>query len=143
MKMPKTLLPLLLFSTHALAQYNLTATVTSSDGVGISFANVVLKNNSNESVIGTMTDELGKFQVKLSEGSYTLAISCVGFENYTQQVDVKNELNMGKIILKSSAVELQGVVVSAKQPLIVRKIDRLVFNVEQNPIIIGGDPLMR
>lgn len=129
------LLPCVLFS-----QVQITGKVTSEKEI-ISFANVVLTDGENKIVGGAITDENGVFVIKTQQGTYKITVSFIGYTNWTKDIVLEEDLDLGNIVLQPSQENLGEVVVEARKNLIVQKTDRLVFNVENNPGLSGGDAL--
>ncbi len=121
----------------AYSQIEIRGTVKDSLNTPIEFANVFLTNQSNDIVTGTITDQRGDFNLPVKKGSYTLTISFMGYEDWTQEVTLNENKDFGNIMLSKSKNKLNEVVVAARKPLVERKVDRLVFNVE-NSIISKG-----
>ncbi len=93
-------------------------------------------------VNGTITDDAGKFEVEgLKNGTYRLSISFIGYESITKDgVVVKGgATDIGTLKLGSSAEMLEEVVVTGQRALIEEKVDRLVYNAEQDQLSRGGD----
>ncbi len=110
----------------------------------ISFANVVAQRVSDNKIVGgVVTDEEGKFNLKIkSDNEFYITVSFIGFEKKTFDYPVlKENYNLGTIILKELDNKLDEVVVEARKRLITRKSDRLVFNVTQSLSSSGGDML--
>jgi outer membrane receptor protein involved in Fe transport len=107
----------------------------------IEFAEVILTNENTQNPIGTITNEQGLFKLKAAiEKSYTLQVFYVGQTLYSQQITTNKNTDLG-IIEVQNAQQLEEVVVAAKKRLIERKIDRLVFNVENSTQASQGDAL--
>lgn len=89
------------------AQHNISGKVQTSKGVPLEFANVWVKETNQ----GSVTDSLGRFQIKLTEkGKVTLQVSLLGFQNLVQEVMVPaEELQFS---LKALDTQLDEVVVS-------------------------------
>ena len=49
--------------------------------------------------------------------------------------------DVGTIILIENRNELEEVVITAKKPTIKRKVDRLIFNIENSIVSSGGDAI--
>jgi TonB-dependent starch-binding outer membrane protein SusC len=95
----------LLFLSHWSMGQNKTVKgiITDEKGAGIASASILAKGTS----IGTATNESGEFSVGVPEGTTTLVISAVGFEN--QEVKITGDfLN---IVLMSASSKLDEVVV--------------------------------
>ncbi|MCF7560757.1 TonB-dependent receptor family protein [Sabulilitoribacter multivorans] len=128
---------LLLFSFLSFSQeYNIVGDLKDETNLPIEFANVVLLNKEDSSpLIGTTTDDLGAFILNnVKAGKYTLKISFLGFNEYTIDVELSNDINLGTIVLKEALEELEGVSIVAKRPTVKRLVDRVVFNVENSTL---------
>lgn len=129
---------LLLATAHALAAQMFPAEgrVVDEQGQAVEYATVVLLKGS-EQVAGMATDTDGRFELKVPAGDYTLSIQYLGFDPVVQQVHVEANNNLGEIVMKSSATQIEGVVVKAQ--LIRREADRFVVDVANSPAAIGKD----
>ncbi len=115
-----------------------------SNKESISFANVVLKDVANKIVTGVITEDDGSFSLNVAKNIYTVTISFLGYKDWTKKIDLTNVdgvLDLGTISIITEANTLEGVVLIADKPLIQRKTDRLVFNVEQSIAAEGGDAM--
>jgi len=139
MKQIKLLL-IVLVPFFGFSQVELKGNVKDSIGA-IAFANVILLNQANEIVSGTITDESGNFLINTSKGAYKLSVTFVGYEDYNKEVNIENDLAVGDILLVSKENSLDEVLLVSKKKIIERKVDRLVFNIENNPATSGGNAL--
>lgn len=111
----------------------------------VEFANVALIDpKTGKPVDGAVCDEKGKFTIhKIAEGTYAVAISFIGYETNTLQsitlAEKKNDINLGTIKLSSSAKVLSEVVVEGQRQLIEEKVDRTIYNAENDKTTAGGD----
>lgn len=97
-----------------------------------------------KSINGSLTDDKGSFKIEnVAPGTYRLTIAFLGFQ--TKIIDSvrttaqKLDLNMGQIILSPNRKMLNEVVVTGVTPIIENKIDKLVYNAEQDIAIAGGN----
>lgn len=117
--------------------------VDSTTNKSVEFASVALVDkNTNKPVDGTMADEKGKFTLnKVAAGSFLLQITFIGYN--TKTVDVKlnkgQDLDLGNILISSSAKMLNEVTVTGQAALIEEKVDRLVYNADKDITAKGGD----
>ena len=113
--------------------------------LSVEFANIALIDPvTNKPVDGAMCDEKGKFSLnKLAAGHYTLAISFLGYETKTIKglviTDKKTEVDLGTVMIGQSAKVLKEVVVEGQKTLIEEKVDRTVYNAENDMTTKGGD----
>ncbi len=111
---------------------------------GVEFANVALLDQATRKPVnGDVCDEKGKFTIaKLSPGNYIVAISFIGYTTKmikVQLTDKKNDVNLGNIILSPSVQMLKAVEIVGQRPLIEEKVDRTVYNAENDATAKGGD----
>ena len=128
-------------SFFAHSQIAIRGTVKDSSNVVIEFANVVLTNQANEIITGTITDEKGFFNLSIKEGAYTLTISFLGYSDWVRNVSINQSIDFGQIVLEENASELDAIVLTAKKKIFDKKVDRLIFNVENVTSLIGADAL--
>ena len=111
----------------------------------VEFANVALLDPTTEKPIdGAVADDKGKFIIpKVAPGTYSVAISFIGYETQTiKSVTVKDkrdEVNLGIIKLGSSAKVLNEVVVEGQKQMIEERVDRTIYNAENDITSKGGD----
>ncbi|RLK07694.1 outer membrane beta-barrel family protein [Tenacibaculum discolor] len=138
MNLSRTILIILFFSYSSYAQIELKGVVRNSSNAAIEFANVVLSNQKNEIVKGTITGVNGRFSLSVKEGEYKLSISFLGCKNWLKEISIDDNHDFGILILEESKNNLDEVVVNAKKPVIKRKVDRIEFNVK-NTILSEGN----
>lgn len=110
----------------------------------IEFATVLLVDIQTEKhVAGTTASEDGSFKLpEVNTGSYLLIISFIGYQKNELPVaiDLKSpDINLGEIALKSTTKQLDEVVISSEKELIENKIDKTVYNAEQDVANSGGN----
>jgi outer membrane receptor protein involved in Fe transport len=111
----------------------------------VEFATVALTPVDSEKPLdGTVCDDKGKFTItKVAEGTYNLVISFIGYETQTIKnvsvPDKKDEVNVGVIKLSTGAKVLNEVVVEGQKALIEERVDRTVYNAENDQTARGGD----
>lgn len=107
----------------------------------VEFATIAVKDEGGAVIDGAVADEKGKFSVaRLASGKYIVTISFIGYE--TQEIPVtieRKDVDMGTISLKEEAAILNEVVVEGQRALIEEKVDRLVYNAENDATAQGGD----
>lgn len=110
----------------------------------VEFANVALIDlKTGKPIDGAVCDEKGEFTItKITEGTYSIAITFIGYETTTINnilIDKKGDVNMGTIKLQTSAKVLNEVVVEGQRQLIEEKVDRTIYNAENDKTTAGGD----
>lgn len=122
--------------------FSIEGSVVDQDAMPIPFCNVVLMDASGAIIFGTITEDTGEFVFNdVAAGEYLIKVSYVGYDDYiTEIITLSRKLNLPNIILTTSAETLGEVTITAKKPIITRKSDRLVFNVE-NSILSNGSTM--
>jgi outer membrane receptor protein involved in Fe transport len=94
-------------------------------------------NGAKKPLNGTVTDRKGAFVINdITPGKYKLLAEFIGYKPHTIFniiVDKDNRVtDVNDILLESKAKTLQGIVISGKPKIIENKIDKLVFNADQD-----------
>ena len=111
----------------------------------VEFATVSLMDiNSKNPVDGAICDDKGRFTInKIALGKYQLVVSFIGyksksFKNITLSGS-RNSINLGTIIISPTMQELKAVTIMGQKPLIEEKVDRTIYNAENDATTKGGD----
>lgn len=140
-RMTKLVIMFLVFSSSILyAQNQLIGKIINQNNTPINLVEVQLINQDSIAVKTEFTNKEGVFSLGIEKGEYVLKIVQIGKILYTQKIIVSQNLNLGEIKITENPQQLNEVVVNKKK-LIERKIDRLVFNVENSISANGGDAL--
>lgn len=118
--------------------------VGGSENDGVEFTTISLYNAENETLLdGTISDENGMFLFSgVKAGKYYIEVSFLGFAASKQEdilVTAGQRVDLGKIILTEDAQVLDEIMVTAQKSLIEEKVDRLVYNAENDRLSKGGD----
>ena len=102
----------------------------------ISFANVLLLKKTDTSIVaGSTADENGKFSIgNIKKDTYYIRASYIRNTTKLRRVVIIKDKVLAPLILETSVEKLDEVVVSTLQPKLIRKTDRLVFNVENTVV---------
>ena len=120
-------------------------TVTdATSGKPVSYATVaVLDAATGKVVSGGVAGDDGKVVLPgIPVGTYTVQASFVGYKNEERSgvaVAAGGTVDLGKISLATSAQKLGEVVVTGQKALIEEKVDRTVYNAENDQTTRGGD----
>ena len=111
----------------------------------VSFATLTLSNPvTKKNVDGALANDKGVFKISgLASGTYTLTVSFIGYKTKSFEV-VKtmgnvSKAQLGNIMLSQSSNVLNEVTVVGQRALIEEKIDRTVYNAENDLTARGGD----
>lgn len=110
----------------------------------VEFATVALRDlATNKPVNGALCDGDGKFTItQVDVGNWKLAISFIGYETAILDVAITSEkstVEIETIKLASTSKELDAVVVEGQRVLVEEKVDRTVYNAENDATASGGD----
>lgn len=112
----------------------------------VSYANVTLHNAQDTSFVsGTITDEEGRYVLSdVQSGNYLLKVSLLGYKPAFQEVLVgklSSYLDLGTISLQPDATQLDELTITAKQDAVSGKMDKKVFDINDNISQVGGSVL--
>lgn len=142
MKTPRLLLIFFAFARCAYGQ-SISGHVATENDKPLAFVSVaVLKDSSF--IAGAVTNESGDFHLKaaFSNGTtYTLQLSLVGYQPFTKRFIYPDAASLSKLTLLSMENTLGEVVVSSKKPLVTRRSDRYIVNVENSYLANGNSGL--
>lgn len=102
----------------------------------------LIKIKDNKSVNGGLTDDKGKVVLQnVAPDQYKLSIGFMGYK--TKSVMVKStperpDQNAGTIYLSPTSSNLKEVEISGQKAMVENKIDRMVYNADQDVTIAGG-----
>ena len=118
--------------------------IDSVSGAALDYATITLfLAGSTKPVNGSTTDARGKFSVNdVANGNYKVVIEYIGYQPVTYNNILVNQQNLPvdlkTILLIKKAAVLQTVTISAQPKIIENKIDKIVFNAEQDLTSQGG-----
>ena len=106
----------------------------------IDFANVtIMQSGQNVPVGGTVTDATGHFSIELSQGSYEIIVSFMGYTEERIAIQVHDkDVTLGRILLKEDTQALEEVEVVAQHSSMRFELDRKVFTVNQDIASAGA-----
>ena len=119
---------------------NITGKVIDDQQRAVPYANVLLLKAADSTFVkGAVSEENGEILfAEISSGTYLIKASFVGFkESYSNPFELKDQLRIPDLILQENSEALDAVTVNYRKPTIDRKVDRMVFNVENTSISSG------
>lgn len=131
---------LLLFSSAVISQSaSLGGRVLDTEDNAISFVNVLLfEIDAAEPFKGITTDINGNFSFhELEEKEYKITFNFIGFKTIEKTIRVVSVKNMGTIVMEEAVESLDAAIITVKNPTISKKVDRLIFNVENTTLSAG------
>jgi 23S rRNA pseudoU1915 N3-methylase RlmH len=140
--MKKLLIPIICcIAVNVSAQQDRKGKLTYSDQTPVAFVDIIIQDG-DKIIDEISTDENGDYSIDLPEGNYIIRIEENGSLLHSQTIIVDNNSEIGIIsIAKPENVTLKEAVVTSQKKLIEKKVDRLVFNVDQAEGAKGGNAL--
>jgi hypothetical protein len=120
--------------------YEVSGTVRDGNNLDIPFATVFLLQVADTTLLkGVSADENGRFIIQnVPPRTYFIKASYIGKSSELIGIDVSKDIKMGTLIIGQNVENLDEVVVASLKPMIERKADRLIFNVENTVISQGS-----
>ncbi len=131
----------LIFSCAVYSQSEVRGKVLNQSNSPVAYANVILLNAEDSTSVykGGVTEEDGVFILNnVKDSTYVLKVSFVGYADNLQRIKVEGNTQVYNVVLEEASDNLDEVVVNARKPKITRKIDRLVFDVENTTLSTGN-----
>ncbi|NVK50683.1 MAG: TonB-dependent receptor [Cyclobacteriaceae bacterium] len=108
----------------------------------LSFASVAVYSPTDSLIGGGITEENGSFSIDLPLGKFYTLIEFMGFEPFKSDVfeltRSSSQKDLGIILLKSSAEDLDEVVVQGEKTLMELSLDKRIFNIGKDLANAGG-----
>lgn len=130
-----------LLANKSYGQFTVSGKIDQPDKNKNQFTEVLLLDKDSVIIKNDLIAENGGFALKINNnGAYTLKVKQLNHFLYKKNIQVNSDLNLGIISIENTK-EIKEVVITGKKKLVERKIDRLVFNVENAIATAGGDAL--
>ncbi|MEJ5993719.1 TonB-dependent receptor [Pedobacter sp. Du54] len=113
----------------------------------VEYATIGLFKTTDSSLVKTtLSNPDGKFQfITVKTGSYFVKVNMMGFATHRGKMftlsDDKLIIDLATINIRAEGKTLKTVSITAVKPLIERKTDKLVMNVENSSVLIGSTAL--
>jgi len=127
------LLPFVLFS-----QNKIKGQILDSQNNPIEFATINLQTQNNVFIKTELSDENGKFEIEVKNGNYLVEILYLGNSLFKENITLDKTVDLGTIKTDNS-ITMQEITITKEKKLIEKKVDRLVFNVENSIEATGGN----
>ncbi|MBK0379921.1 outer membrane beta-barrel family protein [Mucilaginibacter segetis] len=123
---------------------NVSGTLQTEQGAIVDYATVTLLNAKDSSVVkGTLTNDAGiYFFDHISNGSYIVSATTLGYKKiYSSAFMVTGNTTVPTLKMLTDSRNLQTVNIVSTKPLIERKLDRTVMNIENSVLAAGNSAL--
>ena len=136
-----SLLLIILFQNQVFSQIKISGQIKDEKNNPIEFIEIQLQNKDSIIFKSELTNAEGKFIIETEKGEYSLLVRQLGLIHNKQIINLTQDTYIGVIKITEKQQQLQEVVITSKKKLIERKVDRLIFNVENSISASGGDAI--
>ncbi|MDI4567782.1 MAG: TonB-dependent receptor, partial [Mycoplasma sp.] len=141
MKKNILLIAMLLFANFIYSQqFQVTGKIVNEKNNPIEFTEILLLTQDSIAVKSELSNAQGLFSLQATHGNYIIQARHLKNIIYSKNISLQDNINLGNIKV-DKIQEIKEVIVEGKKKLIERKVDRLVFNVENSISATGGDAL--
>ena len=132
---------MLLSSLNLLSQHRVTGEVITSNNSNLELANVIVFNTKGTIITGTTTNEKGFFELILERDvKCKIVISYIGFKNWEKEINLEQDINLGKISLKETN-SLDEITITARKKIITNQGDKTIFNINNSSLKNGYETM--
>jgi len=135
-----TMVALFLFPLLCFSQREVEGKIIDYDNTGVELAEIIFTNTDTMTQIYDVSDAEGNFLFHIKDGSYLLEIKIFGRIYFSKNLEIKSNLQLGNIVINTST-GLDEIIIQVQKKQIEKKVDRLVFNVENIAQSSGTDAL--
>ena len=132
---------IILFQNQVISQIKISGQIKDEKNNPVEFIEIQLQNKDSIIFKSELTNAEGKFIIETEKGEYSLLVRQLGVIYHEQKINVIQDTYIGIINITEKEQQLQEVVITAKKKLIERKVDKLIFNVENSISASGGDAI--
>jgi outer membrane receptor protein involved in Fe transport len=119
--------------------------IEKSSGEPVPYASAALLSvETDQNILGAVADFNGEVLISnVKKGEYQLQISFMGFNTYLSEAfevsEIQSSFDFGNISLSTKDIALEEVTVVGQRDLIEEKVDRTIYNAENDKTLVGGD----
>ena len=129
-----------ILSNALIAQIKISGKAVTLENRPLEYAEVILFSEKATALVNRLTNDKGEFNIHYQKGVYRLEIRQFNQIVYTKSIELVSDTDLGAIMV--DAINTLGtVVISGRKQLVERKVDRVVFNIENTISATGGDAL--
>lgn len=140
MKTYFTICFLLIFAATSLAQNSFTikGQFIDEEKESIPYVTLSIAKDAASNVVKRLaSDDNGKFSTTINQkGKYIITASSLGKKDLIKEIEISDAsktIDLGQLVISASSEELEGVTIVAQKPLVKAEIDKLVYNMEDDP----------
>jgi Outer membrane protein beta-barrel family/CarboxypepD_reg-like domain len=134
------LIPLFFFQVLNAQSLKIDGHITDINKKPLEFVTVALFKDTVY-INAAISDSVGYYSLnKVSSGDYKIAFSYIGFSKFDTSLHINKDFRLDCSLLNDIKT-LDEVTIRSRKPRIERKVDRLIFNIENSTMSIGLDAL--
>lgn len=116
--------------------------IDTETGGPLEYATVSLFNSQDSTLVaGVITDVKGAFSIKTKPGKYYVVVQFMGYETNTINLNVKDNVSLGKIFMRPDSEMLEEVEIVAEKSTMSMTLDKRVFNVGKDVSSTAGNAI--
>ncbi|MFN8116784.1 MAG: TonB-dependent receptor [Bacteroidia bacterium] len=135
----------LLISFYCFSQKTISGKISNSNKEPLPFSTIEILSYKDSSLVNVISaDSVGGFSFKTNSSSFCLRISLIGYKQLFKTLEIDTmlkEVVINEFVMETDSNFLNEVVVSSEKKTIEKKIDRIVFNVDNSIASIAGNAL--
>lgn len=129
----------LLISFSGYSQHSIVGKVINEQSLPLEYSEILLQTLDSTLVKAEISNEEGEFVLSnIQKGNYILQIKHFSQILYSSELKLEADLKLETIVAFKN-INLNEIVIQNTRPLIERKVDRIVFNVENSTAATGGN----
>ncbi|WP_281234880.1 outer membrane beta-barrel family protein [Flavobacterium gelatinilyticum] len=132
---------LLFFNSLLFAQVKVKGKLIDAKNRPIELAEVLILDKDSVAIKSEISSSNGDFTLYAEAGSYLLQVKQAGNILWAQKMNIIHDIDLGNIEVFETKEKLSEVVIKTKKKILERKVDRLIFSVENSVSAAGGDAI--
>lgn len=121
------------------SQYKIEGRVLNKEKEPIKNIEIFFSNKSHDKDKKVITNENGSFVTELVKGTYNMVIRDSEYKYFEKVINVDSNMKTADIELQSLSKMIEEVRLTSSPKMAVQKIDRVVFNIENNALANKGN----
>ncbi|BEV02808.1 outer membrane beta-barrel protein [Chryseobacterium gambrini] len=130
---------ILIFPVLFYSQYKIEGRVLNKEKEAVKNAELLFKNTSSNNNKKVITNDNGNFSLELTKGNYILTIKNSEYVPFEKEIIINADTKLADVELTAVSKLIEEVKLTSSPKMIVHKLDRTVFNVENNALANRGN----
>ncbi|MDC8104564.1 TonB-dependent receptor domain-containing protein [Chryseobacterium sp. PTM-20240506] len=130
---------ILLFPVLLYSQYKIEGRVLNKEKEPVKNAELLFKTTPSNNNRKVMTNDGGNFSIELIKGKYILTVKNSEYTSFEKEIIINSDTKLADIELVTVSKLIEEVKLTSSPKMITHKLDRTVFNVENNALANKGN----